>query len=313
MMKKKWVIKDVDEEIVDALYHSLKINRTLCKLLVQRGITTYDEATKFFRPSYDHLYDPFLMADMDKAVERIDYAMRKKEKILVYGDYDVDGTTAVALVYSFLKELYYHVDYYVPDRYAEGYGVSYQGIKFADENGYSLIIELDCGIKAHDKVAHAKTLGIDFIICDHHRPSDVLPPAFAVLDPKRKDCNYPYDELSGCGVGFKLVQAFAERKGIEFHKVTKLLDLVVVSIAADIVPITDENRVLAYFGLQRLNRSPRPGFRSLIELSELSRKSYISISDIVFNIAPRINAAGRMDKGTDAVSLLVSSEGMLAK
>ncbi|MGB0932357.1 MAG: single-stranded-DNA-specific exonuclease RecJ [Chitinophagales bacterium] len=313
MMKKKWVIKDVDEQIVDELYHSLKINRTLCKLLAQRGITTYDEATKFFRPSYDHLYDPFLMEDMDKAVERIDYAMRKKEKILVYGDYDVDGTTAVALVYSFLKELYFHVSYYVPDRYAEGYGVSYQGIDFAHKNGYSLIIALDCGIKAHDKVAHAKTLGIDFIICDHHRPGDVLPPAFAVLDPKRKDCNYPYDELSGCGVGFKLVQAFAERKGIEFHKVTKLLDLVVVSIAADIVPITDENRVLAYFGLQRLNRSPRPGFRSLIELSELSRKPYISISDIVFNIAPRINAAGRMDKGTDAVSLLVASEGMLAK
>lgn len=312
-MKKKWVIKDVDDKIVDELYHSLKINRTLCKLLVERGITTYDEANRFFRPSYDDLHDPFLMADMGEAVERIDRAMRKKEKILIYGDYDVDGTTAVSLVYSFFKELYFHVAYYVPDRYAEGYGVSYQGIEWARKHGYSLIIALDCGIKAAEKIAHANTLGIDFIICDHHRPSDVLPPAFAVLDPKRTDCYYPYDELSGCGIGFKLVQAFAQKKGIEFHKVTKLLDLVAVSIAADIVPITGENRILAYFGLQRLNRSPRPGFRSLIELSELSRKSHISISDIVFNIAPRINAAGRMDHGKDAVNLLVSSEGMLAK
>ncbi|MFK7903545.1 MAG: single-stranded-DNA-specific exonuclease RecJ [Chitinophagales bacterium] len=312
-MNKKWVIKDVDEKTVDELYHSLKINRTLCKLLAQRGIKTYDEADRFFRPSYEHLHDPFLMEDMDKAVERIDHAMRKKEKILIYGDYDVDGTTAVALVYSFFKELYFHVAYYVPDRYTEGYGVSYKGIEWAKENGYSLIIALDCGIKAGEKVAHANTLGIDFIICDHHRPGPVLPPAHAVLDPKRTDCNYPYDELSGCGVGFKLVQGFAQKKGIEFHKVTKLLDLVAVSIAADIVPITDENRVLAYFGLQRLNRSPRPGLRSLIELSELSRKPYITISDIVFNIAPRINAAGRMDHGKDAVNLLVSSEGMLAK
>ncbi len=310
-MNKRWVIKNAEDDLVDKLYKELKISRTLCKLLVQRDITTYEEARDFFRPSLDHLHDPFEMKDMDKAVERIDTAIRNKEKILIYGDYDVDGTTAVALVYSFFSELYFHLDYYVPDRYKEGYGVSYKGIDWAAKNGFSLIIALDCGIKAIERIAYAKEKGIDFIICDHHRPGDVLPPAYAVLDPKRKDCPYPYKELSGCGIGFKLVQAFAETKGIPFKRVMNLLDLVAVSIAADIVPINGENRVLAYYGLRKLNKSPRPGFRSLIELN--AKHKHLTISDIVFIIAPRINAAGRMDDAKNAVRLLISKEGMIAK
>lgn len=310
-MNKRWVIKEVAEQEVDNLHDSLKINRILCQLLVQRNIKTYEEAKRFFRPSLDHLHDPFLMKDMDRAVERIDKAMRHKEKILVYGDYDVDGTTAVALVYSFFKELYFHIDYYVPNRYTEGYGVSERGIEWAASHGFSLIIALDCGIKATDKVRLAKEKGIDFIICDHHRPGDELPPAHAILDPKRADCSYPYDELSGCGIGFKLVQAFAQKEGIPFKKVTEVLDLVAVSIAADIVPIDGENRVLAHFGLRRLNRSPRPGLRSLIEMS--ARNKRLNVSDIVFIIAPRINAAGRMDDAKQAVKLLISQEGALAK
>ncbi len=311
-MTKRWVYVDVDDNVINELQQTLKINRTLCRLLVLRGIKTPEDARKFFYPSLEKdLYDPFLMKDMDKAVERIDEAIRRKEKILVYGDYDVDGTTSVALVYSFFKDFYFYLDYYIPDRYEEGYGISTQGIDWAKKNGFSLIIALDCGIKAIEKVAYAKTLDIDFVICDHHRPGEVLPPAHAVLDPKRADCTYPYDELSGCGIGFKLVQAFAATKGIHFSKVKKMLDLVAVSIAADIVPITDENRVLAYFGLKRLNRSPRPGLRSLIELSAKNKK--ITISDIVFIIAPRINAAGRMDDAKAAVRLLISTEGMIAK
>ncbi len=311
-MNKRWVLKESDEQAVNELHQSLKINRTLCKLLVQRGITTFDEARKFFRPSLErHLYDPFLMKDMDKAIERIDKAIGRKEKIMVYGDYDVDGTTAVALVYSFLKDMYFYVDYYIPDRYKEGYGISDAGIDYAKENGFSLIIALDCGIKAVDKVARAKEIGVDFIIGDHHRPGEVLPPAYAVLDPKRNDCPYPFKELSGCGIGFKLIQALAISKQIPFRKVTKHLDLVAVSIAADIVPINDENRVLAFYGLKRLNRSPRPGLRSLIELN--SHKKTLTISDIVFTIAPRINAAGRMDDAKEAVRLLISQEGFKAK
>ncbi|MGB1205401.1 MAG: single-stranded-DNA-specific exonuclease RecJ [Chitinophagales bacterium] len=311
-MNKRWVLKDVDEKAVDDLYEALRISRTLCKLLVLRGIRTYEEAKRFFRPSLDlHLHDPFLMKDMDKAIERIDRAMRKKQKILIYGDYDVDGTTAVALVYSFLKDLYFYVDYYIPDRYTEGYGVSKTGIDWAKENHCHLIIALDCGIKAIDNVAYAKEQGIDFIICDHHRPAEVLPPAYAVLDPKRDDCTYPFKELSGCGIGFKLIQALAAKKGISFGKVAKQLDLVALSIAADIVPIDDENRVLAHYGLKRLNRSPRPGLRSLIELNAPNRK--LTISDIVFIIAPRINAAGRMDDAKEAVRLLISQEGVKAK
>lgn len=310
-MNKRWVLKETDEESVEQLYQALRINRTLCKLLVQRNVKTYEEAKRFFRPSLHDLYDPFLMKDMDLAVERIDMAMRRKEKVLIYGDYDVDGTTSVALVYSFFKELYFYLDYYIPNRYEEGYGISNKGIEWAKENGFSLIIALDCGIKAIDKVGYAKTQGIDFIICDHHRPGDTLPPAYAVLDPKRLDATYPYSELSGCGIGFKLIQAFALRKNIPFREVAKHLDLVAVSIAADIVPITDENRVLAHYGLKRLNKSPRPGFRSLIELNSLNRE--LTISDIVFIIGPRINAAGRMNDARDAVRLLISEEGLHAR
>lgn len=310
-MDKKWSIESANEQDAAHLQEVLKINPTLCRLLVQRGITTFDEAKKFFRPSLDHLHDPFLMKDMDKAVERVDTAMRNREKILIYGDYDVDGTTSVALVYSFFKEFYFFLDYYIPDRYEEGYGISYQAIDWAKENGFSLIIALDCGIKAIDKVKYANEQNIDFIICDHHRPGEILPPAYAVLDPKRKDCPYPFKELSGCGIGFKLVQAFATKKDISFKKVYKLLDLVVVSIAADIVPMDDENRVLAHFGLKLLNKSPRPGLRSLIEVTSLTRQ--ITISDIIFIIAPRINAAGRLDDAKHSVRLLVSQEGVSAK
>lgn len=311
-MNRKWVLKKIDEQAVDHLHEELNINRTLCKLLVQRGVLNYEDAKKFFRPSLEtHLHDPFLMKDMDRAIERIDRAMNNKEKILVYGDYDVDGTTAVTVVYGFLKDLYFYVDYYLPDRYLEGYGVSTQGIDWAYANGFSLIIALDCGIKSVDKVEYAQTLGIDFIICDHHRPDAVLPPAYAVLDPKRRDCPYPFKELSGCGIGFKLLSALAQTKGIPFTRVAKLLDLVAVSIAADIVPINDENRVLAHFGLKRLNHNPRPGLRSLIELNSLNR--HLTISDIVFSIAPRINAAGRMDDAKQAVRLLMSQEGNTAR
>ncbi len=311
-MNKKWVFVEVDEQKVDELHKNLEINRTLCRLLVQRGITDPEQAKKFFRPSFERdLYDPFIMKDMDKAVERIDNAIRRKEKILIYGDYDVDGTTSVALVYSFFNDFYFYLDYYIPDRYEEGYGISEKGIEWAKENGFDLIIALDCGIKAVEKVAYAKELGVDFIICDHHRPGEVIPDAYAVLDPKRPDCPYPFKELSACGIGFKLVQAFASTKGIPTTKVKSLLDLVVVSIAADIVPIVDENRVLAYYGLKRLNRSPRPGLRSLIEMS--ARNKRLSISDIIFIIAPRINAAGRMDDAKHAVRLLISTEGMIAK
>ncbi len=312
-MNKKWVFQQVDEQSVNSLYDSLHIHRILCQLLVQRSIVTYEEARQFFRPSVEeHLHDPFLMKDMDKAVERIDRAIRNKEKILVYGDYDVDGTTAVALVYSFLKEMYFHVDYYLPDRYKEGYGISLTSIDWAKENDFSLVIALDCGIKAGEQVNYARQKGIDFIICDHHRPDDdSLPDAFAILDPKRSDCSYPFDELSGCGIGFKLIQAIAKQQNISFKKLQRYLDLVVVSIAADIVPITDENRILAHYGLKLLNRSPRPGLRSLIELNAMGRN--LSISDIVFTIAPRINAAGRMDDAKQAVRLLVSEEGSIAK
>lgn len=312
MNHKRWVFQQVDEQLVTDLHENLRINRILCHLLVQRGIYTFDDAKRFFRPSLEeHLHDPFLMKDMDKAVERIDKAIRNKEKILVYGDYDVDGTTSVALMYSFIKELYYHVDYYLPDRYSEGYGISMQSIDWAGENGFSLIIALDCGIKAIDKIEYANQKGIDFIICDHHRPDEVLPSAVAILDPKQNDCSYPYGELSGCGIGFKLIQAIAMRQDIPLKKLTRYLDLVVVSIAADIVPITDENRVLAHFGLKQINRQPRPGLRSLMELNAINRQ--LTISDIVFTIAPRINAAGRMDDAEQAVRLLVSSEGIAAR
>ena len=292
---KRWVIKPQGEsEKVANLASQLSIPPVLANLLVQRGIETYNEATRFFNPKLSDLHDPFLMKDMDKAVERIDRAVRNNEKIMVYGDYDVDGCTAVALVYTFLRSRgHKDLTFYIPDRYTEGYGVSISSIDYAERKGVSLVIALDCGIKAVEKVDYANTKGIDFIICDHHLPGDSIPKAVAVLDPKREDCHYPFDELSGCGVGFKLMQGYAQKKGIPFSEVEKLLDLVVVSTAADIVPLTGENRILAYYGLRRLNDAPRKGLQSIIRICGLD-KHLITIDDIVFKIGPRINAAGRM-------------------
>jgi len=310
-MEKRWVLKQQGCPVaIDSLTSELKINPILINLLVQRGITSYDDARNFFRPSLDHLHDPFLMKDMDLAVARIEEAIRQRENILVYGDYDVDGTTAVALTYSFLKTLHGNIHYYIPDRYKEGYGISTQGIDWAKENNYSLIIALDCGIKSIDKVAYANEQGIDFIICDHHRPGAELPAAVAILDPKRNDCEYPYKELSGAGIGFKLIQAIAQQNNMPFTHLEQFLDLVAISIAADIVPITGENRILAYFGLQKVNSQPRPGVKAILELS--SFKKELTISDVVFTIAPRINAAGRMEHGNKAVELLISKNEDLA-
>lgn len=303
-MDKRWVIKDFDKQMASHLQEQLKIHPVLCQLLTQRGVTTFDEARNFFRPQLSHLHDPFQMKDMDKAVERIRTAMTNKEKVLIYGDYDVDGTTSVALVYSFLRKYYLEIGYYLPNRYTEGYGISSQGIDWAKENGYSLIIALDCGIKSIDKIDYANKLDIDFIICDHHLPGDTLPDAVAVLDPKRSDCNYPYKELSGCGIGFKLMEAYAKTHDIPDEELIPLLDLVAVSIASDIVPITGENRVLAHFGLHQINTKPRPGLKALIESSGMKRS--LSITDIVFVIGPRINAAGRIDDASNAVRLLIS-------
>jgi len=305
----KWKIKDpVDQEAVSRLSAELGIDAVLATLLVQRGITTFSAARHFFRPSLDDLLDPFLMKDMDKAVARLEQAVRGGENILVYGDYDVDGTTAVSLVYSFLRMLKAKVSFYVPDRYEEGSGISDKGIETAAERKVKLIIALDCGIKAVEKVSHAASMGIDFIICEHHLPDDVLPPAVAVLDPKREDCHYPYDDLCGCGVGFKLVQAYASRNGIPFEALIPLLDLVVVAISSDLVEMTGENRILAHFGLERLNESPRKGLRTLIALSNLE-VGHVSVDDIVFKIGPRINAAGRMEStGHLAVELLVAED-----
>ncbi|MBL7925800.1 MAG: single-stranded-DNA-specific exonuclease RecJ [Bacteroidia bacterium] len=306
-MHKRWNLnQNYQQAQVDALQQQLKIHPSLCKLLVQRGITTFEEARQFFRPSLSQLHDPFLMKDMDVAVARVNKALTNQEKILVYGDYDVDGTTAVSLLYLFLKSLYAKVAFYIPDRYHEGYGVSFKGVEFAQQNGYTLIIALDCGIKAHDKVALANSYGIDFIICDHHRPGNDLPEALAILDPKRNDCPYPFKELSGCGVGFKLVQAIAQNNHIPFAQIEPYLDLVAVSIAADIVDIMGENRVLAHFGLKLLNTHPRFGINALINLSKVSRE--LSISDVVFFIAPRINAAGRIESGNRAVDLLTAND-----
>jgi len=292
---KRWVIKHQGEpEKVANLAAVLNIPPVLANLLVQRGIETYNEATRFFNPKLSDLHDPFLMKDMDKAVERIDKAVRNNEKIMVYGDYDVDGCTAVALVYTFLRSQgHENLTFYIPDRYTEGYGVSVASIDYAQQKGVSLVIALDCGIKAVEKVDYANGKGIDFIICDHHLPGDRIPQAVAVLDPKREDCSYPFDELSGCGVGFKLIQGYAQKRGIPFTEVEKLLDLVVVSTAADIVPLTGENRILAYYGLRRLNENPRKGLHSIIRICGLD-KHQITIDDIVFKIGPRINAAGRM-------------------
>ncbi len=305
-IEKKWIVKEQgNPAAVRALSAELGIDQVLANLLVQRNITTAERAREFFKPDLSKLHDPFLMKDMDKAVERLEKAISNEEKVLIYGDYDVDGTTAVALMYTFIRNFNPNVEYYIPDRYDEGYGISYKGIDWGHENGYTLIIALDCGIKAVEKVAYAKGLGMDMIICDHHLPDEELPPAVAILDPKRRDCSYPFDDLSGCGVGFKLIQAYAIRKSIPFAWVESFLDLVAVSIAADLVSMTGENRILAYYGLERLNQSPRKGLQSIIRLSGLENHK-ISVDDIVFKIGPRINAAGRMESGRTAVHLLVS-------
>lgn len=305
-MEKRWCIKsEGDLHKVEELSGLLNINPVLGRLLIQRGISTFDEARAFFRPKLTDLHNPYLMKDMDKAVERIDRAFKNDERILIYGDYDVDGTTSVALVYSFLGRFYTNLDFYIPNRYDEGYGVSIKGIDYAAETGCTLVIALDCGIKAVEKVAYAKNKGIDFIICDHHTPGDVLPQVAACLDPKRADCNYPDANLSGCGVGFKLMQAFCRYRDYKESILMDYIDLVVVSIASDIVPITGENRILAYYGLKKLNENPSMGLRSIIKVSGMEGKE-MSISDIVFKIGPRINAAGRIDTGRDAVALLIN-------
>ena len=324
-IEKRWVVKPQgNPEAVAAMAAATGISPVLANLLVQRGIDTLEKAKKFFNPQLSDLHDPFLMKDMDKAVERVERAGRNREKIMVYGDYDVDGTTAVALVYKFLRQIG-HKDllFYIPDRYTEGYGISTKGIDHAARKGATLIIALDCGIKAIEKVDYAKRKGVDFIICDHHLPAEEIPRAVAVLDPKRADCSYPFDELSGCGVGFKLVQAYCQKNGIPFQQIEPLLDLLAVSIASDIVPLVDENRILAHYGLLRLNASPSKGLLSIIKICGLDRHN-ITIDDIVFKIGPRINAAGRMrmdendenaapSGGYAAVNLLIEGNESLAE
>lgn len=307
-LPKRWRLKPpVDPATVAALTHA-RCSPELATLLAQRGIRTPEEARGFYRPSLSHLHDPFLMKDMDRAVERIEQALREKEPIMVYGDYDVDGTTSVALIYGVLSRLTGAIMHYIPDRYAEGYGVSLLGIDRAAERGVKLIIALDCGVKAVDKVAYAKEKGIDFIICDHHLPGETLPEAVAVLDPKRADCSYPYKELSGCGIGFKLMQAFAQHNHMPFSELEGLLDLVAVSIACDIVPVDGENRTLAHFGLKQLNAGrKRPGIQALLDLGNIKRS--LSITDLVFVLGPRINAAGRIEHGQQSVELLLAKDG----
>ncbi|TXE18414.1 single-stranded-DNA-specific exonuclease RecJ [Psychroserpens burtonensis] len=306
-----WTLKPKpDSKTVEELQKALQVDRSVAVLLVQRGIDTYEQAKRFFRPSFDELHDPFLMKDMDKAVARIEAALLNNENILVFGDYDVDGTTSVALMSSYLKTKSDRIATYIPDRYDEGYGISYKGIDFAQDNEFSLIIALDCGVKAIDKINYALEKGVDFIICDHHRPGKELPKAVAVLDPKRDDCNYPFKELCGCGVGFKLIQALASKDGKTVEDLGEYLDLVATAIGADIVPIVGENRALAYFGLQIINTQPRPGIKAIIEQVE---KKVLTITDVVFIVAPRINAAGRMKHGNYAVTLLTENDEELAK
>ena len=309
-MNHKWNYRPItpeEEQASEQLARELGISPILGRLLIQRGITTATEAKSFFRPQLLDLHDPFLMNDMDIAVERLNKAMGKKERILIYGDYDVDGTTAVALVYKFIQQFYSNIDYYVPDRYNEGYGVSYRGIDYAAETGVGLIIVLDCGIKAVNEITYAKEKGIDFIVCDHHVPDDILPPAVAILNAKRADNTYPYTHLSGCGVGFKFMQAFALNNGIEFHHLIPLLDLVAVSVASDIVPIMGENRILTYHGLRQINSNPSVGLKAIIDVCGLTEKE-ITVSDIVFKIGPRINASGRIQNGKEAVDLLTEKD-----
>lgn len=305
MSRLKWIAKNMpNPQTVDQLSTQLSIGEPLAKLLVSRGINTFDEAKNFFRPQFTDLHDPFLMKDMDKAVERIETAIAKGEKIMVYGDYDVDGTTSVAITYSFFKKFHDKIEYYIPDRYKEGYGISTIGIDYAAEHNISLIIALDCGIKSVDKIDYANEKGIDFIICDHHLPGDEIPKAAAVLDPKRPDCDYPFKELSGCGVGFKLCQAYTDKNDIDYTELTEFIDLVAVSIAADLVKITDENRTLAFFGLEKIADNPLPGLKSLLEFYD--KKKEYTISDLVFSVGPRINAAGRVAHAHAAVQVLTA-------
>jgi len=311
-MERNWVIKaQGDEVVIASLTRDLGIDKPLAQLLIQRGITSYEEARLFFRPDLANLHDPFLMKDMDMAVDRILSAINSGEKVLVYGDYDVDGTTAVALVYSFFKDHFRSADYYIPDRYEEGYGISLKGIDYAAREGFSLVIALDCGIKAVDKIEYARNKGIEFIVCDHHNPGETIPKAVAVLDPKQEGCTYPYKELSGCGVGLKLAQAFCLKVGLPLEKVYDYLDLVVVSIASDIVPITGENRIMAYYGLKKLNEDPSTGLKAIREVAGIDCQE-MNVEDIVFKIGPRINAAGRMESGRKAVDLLVSDKSVEA-
>ena len=307
-MEKRWNILTCEERKIDILRNELGINRTLCQILVQRGVQTFDQARTYFRPSLEMLHDPWLMKDMDKAVSRVKDAIKHREKILVFGDYDVDGTTAVACMVRFLREIHADslVEFYIPDRYKEGYGVSKMGIDFASNNSFNLIICLDCGIKSTELIGYASTLGVDFIVCDHHLPDKILPPAIAILNPKQPACQYPYKELCGCGVGFKLITALAQVLQLDFEKINKFLELVAIAIAADIVPITGENRVMAYYGLRLINSSPSPGIKALIELGYLKKE--LSITNVVFVIAPRVNAAGRMDDGKKAVLLFMEDD-----
>jgi len=305
-MQKRWKIKGADTAMVKALFDSLRINPAICKILVQRSIKTFEEAKSYFRPQLSDLHDPWLMKDMRAAVLRIQTALNSNENILIFGDYDVDGTTAVAIMYRFLKNIYSSVEFYIPHRYKEGYGVSKAGIDYAKANNFSLIISLDCGIKSVDLIAYAKSINIDFIVCDHHLPDSELPPAVAILNPKQKDCSYPYKELCGCGVGFKLIQALTEiwQQPVSFY--LEFLDLVATAIAADIVPITGENRVLTYYGLKKVNENPCMGIRALLQLAGLQKE--IHINNLVFIVAPRINAAGRMDDARKAVQLFIEDD-----
>ncbi len=304
-MQKRWKIKQADNKVVDDLAVSLGVSTSIAKLLVLRGITTFDQAKQFFRPDFSQMHNPLLMKGMQNAVDRLQQAISNKEKILIYGDYDVDGTTSVAMMYAFLQELTPNITYYIPCRYKEGYGISLEGIDYAAENDFTLIIALDCGIRAVDQIEYANEKGLDFIICDHHNPDSEIPNAIAVLNPKQEDCNYPFKELSGCGVGFKFIQAFSEQNNILLEKITPLFDLLSISIAADLVPITGENRLLAYFGLKQLNEHPRIGIKALMDISK--PKGNWTISDIVFGIAPRINAAGRIEHGKIAVDILTAT------
>jgi len=309
-MQKRWNILSANPAEVASLQASIKVNATLCNILAQRGINDYDKAKEYFRPSLDYLHSPWLMKDMQKAVDRILQAIEKNESILVFGDYDVDGTTAVASMFQFLKSLHEHIDFYIPHRYKEGYGISKIGIDHAKENGFTLIISLDCGIKSADLIAYAKDLGIDFIVCDHHLPDETIPDAVAILNPKQKDCKYPYKELCGCGVGFKLMMALSEQLQLNNQSYLQYIDLVAIAIAADIVPVTGENRTLAFFGIQKVNTQPSVGIEALLHLSKA--KTPMSLTSLVFVIAPRINAAGRMDDAKKAVQLFIEKDPSLA-